>query len=53
MKIRNIKTIRRWTNKLNKTEWDLRDKSKRPKTIYYKITPKIEEKVISLEKRTG
>jgi putative transposase len=49
----NVRTLRRWTNKLNKTEWDLRDISKRPKTIHYKITPKIEEKVISIRKKTG
>ena len=48
-----VRTLRRWTNKLNKTEWDLRDSSKRPKTIYYKITPKIEEKVISIRNKTG
>ena len=49
----NIRTLRRWTNKLNKTEWDLRDNSKRPKSIYYKITKEIEERVISIRKRTG
>jgi transposase InsO family protein len=48
-----IRTLRRWTSKLNKTEWDLCDKSKRPRTIHYKITPKIEEKVISIRKKTG
>lgn len=47
------RTLRRWTSKLNKTEWDLCDKSKRPKTIHYKITPKIEEKVVSIRKKTG
>jgi putative transposase len=48
-----VRTLRRWTNKLNKTEWDLRDNSKRPKIIHYKITPKIEEKVISIRNKTG
>ncbi len=43
-----IRTLRRWTNKLNKTEWDLKDKSKRPKTIHTKLTPEIEEKVIKI-----
>lgn len=49
----NIRTLRRWTNKLNKTEWDLRDKSRRPKTIHYKITPEIKEKIINLRNKTG
>lgn len=48
-----VRTLRRWTSKLNKTEWDLCDKSKRPKTIHYKITSEIEEKIISLRKKTG
>jgi putative transposase len=38
-----VRTLRRWTEKLNNTEWDLCDESKRPKKIYYKITPKIEK----------
>ena len=49
----NIRTLRRWTNKLNQDHWDLRDKSKRPKTIHRKITPKIEKKIISIKNKTG
>ena len=49
----NIRTLRRWTNKLNNSEWDLKDKSKRPKTIHYKITPEIKEKIINLRNKTG
>ena len=48
-----IRTLRRWTNRLYKTEWDLRDKSRKPTTIHYKITPEIEEKVVSIRKKTG
>ena len=48
-----VRTLRRWTNKLNKTEWDLKDNSKRPKTIHYKITKEIEEKIISIRNKTG
>jgi len=48
-----IRTLRRWTNKLNKTEWDLRDKSKKPHIIHTKITSKIEEKVVGLRNKTG
>jgi transposase len=49
----NIRTLRRWTNKLNRTEWDLKDKSKRPKIIHRKINEKVESKVISLRNKTG
>jgi transposase InsO family protein len=47
------RTLQRWSKKLNSEEWDLCDKSKKPKTIHYKITPKIEEKIISIRKQTG
>jgi len=47
------RTLQRWNKKLNSEEWNLCDKSKRPKTIYYKITPEIEEKIISIKKKTG
>ena len=43
----NIRTLRRWTNRLNESEWDLKDKSKRPKTINYKVTSEIENKIIN------
>ncbi len=49
----NIRTLRRWTEKLNKTEWDLTDLSRRPKTIYKKITSEIEKKVLDLRSKTG
>lgn len=48
-----IRTLRRWTQRLNKTEWDLKDKSKRPKNINYKITPEIEEQIIQIKNKTG
>jgi len=47
------RTLQRWTKKLNETEWDLKDKSKRPKRIYYKINERIENKVIFLREKTG
>jgi len=49
----NIRTLRRWTSHLNNTEWNLKDKSKRPKTIHYKINPEIESKIINLRNKTG
>jgi len=49
----SIRTLRRWTNQLNKDNWDLTDKSKRPKTIHYKITDEIENKIIAIRSKTG
>src|SRR3990167_7434179 len=47
------RTLQRWNKRLIETEWDLCDKSKRPKTIHYKITPEIEDKIISIRNKTG
>ena len=47
------RTLQRWEEKLRKTEWDLKDKSKKPKTIHYKINPEIEKRVIDLRNKTG
>jgi len=47
------RTLRRWTKKHNEMKWDLKDKSRRPKTIHRKITPKIEERVIFIRNKTG
>ena len=47
------RTLQRWSERLNKTEWDLEDSSKRPKTIHYKITPEIEIKIVILRNKTG
>jgi len=47
------RTLQRWNKRLMKTEWNLKDNSKRPKTIYKKITLEIEERVISLRNKTG
>lgn len=47
------RTLQRWDERLRKTEWNLKDKSKRPKTIYTKLTKEIEDKIINLRKKTG
>ena len=49
----STRTLQRWNERLNKTEWDLSDKSKRPKKIHYKINSNIEKKVIELRNKTG
>jgi len=47
------RTLQRWNERLNKTEWNLEDKSTRPKTIHYKITSDIEKKIIELRIKNG
>lgn len=47
------RTLMRWSKRLNETEWNLKDKSRKPKIIHYKITPKIEDKIIRLRNKTG
>ncbi|MFC1682182.1 DDE-type integrase/transposase/recombinase [Nanoarchaeota archaeon] len=48
------RTLQRWMYNLDYDDkWDLKDKSKRPKIIFHKITPEIERKIISVRKQTG
>lgn len=48
------RTLKRWMNRLdNCDDWDLRDESRKPKIIHYKITPEIEERIIEIRNRTG
>jgi hypothetical protein len=47
------RTLRRWTKRLNESDWDLRGLSTRPKTIYTKITPKTETRVVKLRRDLG
>lgn len=48
------RTLQRWMHNLDYNDkWDLRDKSRKPKTIYYKITPEIEKKVLRIRSKTG
>lgn len=49
----NIRTLRRWTNRLNEGKWNLEDYSRKPKTIHYKINSKIEKRIIDLRNKTG
>jgi transposase InsO family protein len=48
-----IRTLKRWNKRLETNEWDLRDASKRPNTIHYKINPEIEKRIISIRNKTG
>jgi len=49
----SLRTLKRWSQRLEQGEWDLRDASRRPLTIHRKITPAIEQEVISLRVKTG
>ena len=50
----NIRTLKRWMKRLdNDNIWDLKDNSRRPQRINYKITDKDKEKIVSLRKKTG
>ena len=48
-----VRTLRRWTSRLDKTEWDLCDQSTKPKTIHYKVNSDIEKRIISIRNKTG
>ncbi len=47
------RTLQRWTKRLNTDEWNLKDKSSRPKNIKVKITKEDELKIIEIKKKTG
>src|SRR3990167_7165352 len=47
------RTLQRWTKIHSQTEWDFKDKSKRPRAIHYKITKDVEEKVLEIRNKTG
>jgi len=47
------RTLQRWTKNLNETDWNLKDKSTKPKKIHCKITLEIENKVVNLRNKTG
>jgi len=49
----SIRTLKRWIKRLDNGKWDLQDLSRRPNTIHAKLTKDIENKVISLRKKTG
>jgi len=49
----SIRTLKRWVNRLDNDNWDLKDSSKRPLVIHYKINKEIEKEVIELRNKTG
>lgn len=49
----SIRTLKRWEKKINSSEWDLKDKSRRPFRINYKVTELQKQEIIELKKKTG
>ncbi len=48
------RTLKRWIAQLDYDDnWDLKDKSRKPKTIHKKITIEIEKKVLKIRSKTG
>ena len=48
------RTLQRWMHSLdNNDNWDLRDKSRRPKIIHKKITDELENEIVSIRKKMG
>jgi len=44
--------LQRWGERLRKTEWNLQNSSRKPKTIHKKLTPEIETKIINIRNKT-
>src|SRR3989344_4872316 len=49
----SIRTLKRWSARLNKGNWNLSDKSRKPHKIHYKIDNKLKSEIISFRKKTG
>lgn len=49
----STRTLKRWMRKFDGEVWDLKDCSRKPKKIHYKITSSVEEEVIKLRQKTG
>ena len=49
----SVRTLKRWRKRIESNDWNLSDKSTRPKIIHTKITSEIELEVIKLRKETG
>ena len=48
-----IRTLQRWDKRFKEIKWDLKDYSKRPKKIHYKVTPKMKKKIIFIGNERG
>jgi len=49
----SIRTLKRWSARLNNGNWNLSDNSRRPNKIHYKINNNLKSEIISFRKKTG
>lgn len=49
----SIRTLKRWSSRLEEGDWDLKDISRKPHTIRYKISNVLKKKVVDLRIKTG
>jgi transposase InsO family protein len=49
----SIRTLKRWSKRFEKGDWNLRDESRRPHVIHRKVSKTTENKVMELRQRTG
>jgi len=49
----STRSLKRWIKRLDQGSWNLKDKSTKPHTIYYKVTPDKVKQIIELRKKTG
>ena len=48
-----IRTLQIWDKRFKETKWDLKDSSKRPKTIHYKVTSEMKKKIVFIGNQRG
>ena len=48
-----IRTLQRWSRRLENGNWDLTDNSTRPKIIHARINSELENKILQIRKETG
>jgi len=50
----SIRTLKRWQQRFSQEEiWDLKDDSRKPKTIHHKLTNEARKQILSMRKKTG
>lgn len=49
----SIRTLKRWQQRLEYQDWNLKDDSRKPKIIHYKLTNQARRQILSLRKKTG
>lgn len=50
----SVRTLKRWQKRFSEDDnWNLRDDSRKPKVINYKVTDEAREKILAMRKKTG